>query len=211
MSDPKYNVYAGELRFDDDNIVDINLEPDTENITVRLNGEEITGGSGLPAVTSDDNGDVLTVVEGVWAKADPPTELPAVSGADNGNVLTVVEGSWAKAAPADEIVYIPVEASWDDTYDEWLGTSTYTTAQVLALASAGKRMVVALTFEQDPLDPGDDITNYVPLFSINATSGAATFTAVQFGNGSWNVMMVEFGTGGSGDTIYLDFREITLN
>lgn len=29
------------------------------------------GGSGLPAVTSDDNGDVLTVVEGQWAKAAP--------------------------------------------------------------------------------------------------------------------------------------------
>ena len=29
------------------------------------------GGSGLPAVTSDDNGDVLTVVEGSWAKAQP--------------------------------------------------------------------------------------------------------------------------------------------
>lgn len=29
------------------------------------------GGSELPAVTSDDNGDVLTVVEGEWAKAPP--------------------------------------------------------------------------------------------------------------------------------------------
>jgi len=28
-------------------------------------------GSNLPAVTSDDNGDVLTVVEGAWAKAAP--------------------------------------------------------------------------------------------------------------------------------------------
>lgn len=29
------------------------------------------GGSDLPEVTSDDNGDVLTVVEGAWAKATP--------------------------------------------------------------------------------------------------------------------------------------------
>lgn len=29
------------------------------------------GGGNLPAVTSDDNGDVLTVVEGTWAKATP--------------------------------------------------------------------------------------------------------------------------------------------
>lgn len=58
------------------------------------------GSSELPAVTSDDNGDVLTVVEGAWAKANPPSSLPAVTGSDNGDVLTVVEGAWAKAAPA---------------------------------------------------------------------------------------------------------------
>lgn len=29
------------------------------------------GGSALPAVTAEDNGDVLTVVEGAWAKAAP--------------------------------------------------------------------------------------------------------------------------------------------
>ena len=54
----------------------------------------------LPAVTGSDNGNVLTVVGGVWAKAALPTptaELPEVTGDDNGDVLTVVEGSWAKA------------------------------------------------------------------------------------------------------------------
>ena len=30
---------------------------------------EFTVGSGLPEVTAEDNGDVLTVVEGAWAKA----------------------------------------------------------------------------------------------------------------------------------------------
>ena len=32
---------------------------------------EAGGGSSLPAVTADDNGDVLTVVSGEWAKAEP--------------------------------------------------------------------------------------------------------------------------------------------
>lgn len=45
MSDPKYNKYTGTVRFDDDNIVDIDLQPDTENIRVLLNGSEVTGGS----------------------------------------------------------------------------------------------------------------------------------------------------------------------
>lgn len=37
------------------------------------------GGSSLPAVTSDDNGDVLTVVEGQWAKAAPSGGVLVVS------------------------------------------------------------------------------------------------------------------------------------
>ena len=32
-----------------------------------------SGGASLPAVTSEDNGDVLTVVEGAWAKAEAPS------------------------------------------------------------------------------------------------------------------------------------------
>lgn len=44
MSDPKYNKYEGTLRFDDDNIVKVSLEPDSENISVLLNGSEVTGG-----------------------------------------------------------------------------------------------------------------------------------------------------------------------
>lgn len=49
----------------------------------------------LPAVTGADNGDVLTVVSGKWAKATIPSQLPAVSATDNGSVLKVVEGVWA--------------------------------------------------------------------------------------------------------------------
>ena len=35
-----------------------------------------SAGIELPPVTTTDNGDVLTVVEGAWAKADVPKELP---------------------------------------------------------------------------------------------------------------------------------------
>ena len=55
-------------------------------------------GSSLPEVTGADNGMILTVVEGAWAKAAAPTELPAVTAEDNGDVLKVVDGAWAKAS-----------------------------------------------------------------------------------------------------------------
>lgn len=113
MSDPTYEVYSGTMRFDDDNIVDVNLQPDTENINVRLNGTEVTIGAELPAVTAADNGDVLTVVEGAWAKAEPTAELPAVTATDNGDVLTVVEGSWAKAEPASQLPAVTASDNGD--------------------------------------------------------------------------------------------------
>ena len=154
MSDPKYNTYAGELRFDDDNIVDVNLEPDTENITVRLNGEEITGGSELPEVDSGDNGKVLTVVSGEWAAANPaapPTELPAVTSSDNGDVLTVVEGAWAKAAPAGEILLANITftpgAGPDDPA---VATLNKTWKEVSDAVQAGKVVFVRYSYEDDP-------------------------------------------------------------
>lgn len=49
----------------------------------------------LPPVTGSDNGNVLTVVSGKWAKAALPKELPTVSGTDNGKILAVANGAWA--------------------------------------------------------------------------------------------------------------------
>lgn len=66
-----------------------------------------TNGIELPTVTSDDNGDILTVVDGAWAKATP--ELPEVTNEDDGDVLTVVSGKWAKATPSGGAVEIGVE------------------------------------------------------------------------------------------------------
>ena len=48
----------------------------------------------LPTVSAVDDGDVLTVVSGKWAKASVPKELPAVTAEDDGSVLKVVDGAW---------------------------------------------------------------------------------------------------------------------
>lgn len=199
MSDPKYNTYAGELRFDDDNIVDVNLQPDTENITVRLNGEEVTGGSELPEVDSGDNGKVLTVVSGEWAAATPatpPAELPAVTSSDNGDVLTVVEGAWAKADPEVRIKYFDVELTYDDQEDavsinclttisdlqsfianglrpmakvHWTGNLEYS---FFDLASVGSGVI---TFEQFAVDDTNGVSRYYITFSYDGEVSTTTF------------------------------------
>ena len=67
------------------------------------------GRSDLPAVTSDDNGDVLTVVDGTWAKATPSSSLPAVTLADKGKHL-VVNG---KIYPTSTVIVPEQTASYD--------------------------------------------------------------------------------------------------
>lgn len=56
--------------------------------------------SQLPSVTSENAGQVLTVSsEGAWGVDSIPSELPAVSGDDDGDMLKVVSGAWAKFTP----------------------------------------------------------------------------------------------------------------
>lgn len=57
----------------------------------RINGDgewksqSTSGGAGLPEVTSEDNGDVLTVVEGVWSKAKVPSIIEIFDATFSGN------------------------------------------------------------------------------------------------------------------------------
>ena len=76
-------------------VANINTIPDMLEAVASVAGG---AGGALPAVTSEDNGDILGVVEGAWAKRDP--ELPAVNGDDNGKILGVNNGAWdAVASP----------------------------------------------------------------------------------------------------------------
>ncbi len=66
---------------------------------------EIAGGSiELPVVTQADAGDVLTVGEdGKWKNEEPVKELPAVTASDNGFLMQVIDGAWAKSTAKLEV------------------------------------------------------------------------------------------------------------
>lgn len=75
-----------------------------------LEENPISGGAstatGLPEVTASDNGSVLKVVEGAWAKAADAVgepELPTVTASNNGAVLKVADGAWAIGAETVEL------------------------------------------------------------------------------------------------------------
>lgn len=80
-----------------EDVAEINLIPDMILAIAEVAASTVE----LPAVSGSDNGSVLTVVEGKWAKAAVPSELPAVTAEDNGDVLKVIDGVWAKGT--DEI------------------------------------------------------------------------------------------------------------
>ena len=64
-----------------------------QDIADKLVGVSVTE---LPAVTSDDNGSVLKVSGGKWAKGSETVELPAVETTDEGKALLVnSSGQWA--------------------------------------------------------------------------------------------------------------------
>lgn len=151
----------------------------------------------LPDVTTDDNGDVLTVVEGEWNKATPSTELPEVtsedagkvltvnsSGAwdaetpkaglpevtadDNGDVLTVIEGAWAKAAPSSPIKIVETTISGNTiTFINETQQSIYNDV------AAGKLVFVKAGMKDGS---GDNGTGYY--ICSKYTSSVASFTCV---------------------------------
>lgn len=76
-----------------DDVANITLIPDMITALTPL----VASAMELPKVSGSDNGRVLTVVSGKWAKADIPSQLPAVTPEDAGSVLKVNEsGVWAK-------------------------------------------------------------------------------------------------------------------
>lgn len=86
------NLYVA-LGGDVDDVENITIIPDMINAIAEIAGSTLE----LPKVKTADNGSVLTVVSGKWAKAAIPSQLPAVDVSDAGAVLKVnAEGAWDK-------------------------------------------------------------------------------------------------------------------
>ena len=173
-----------------------NLDPVTR-LEAILDGEDITpvtrleyflkqaatNDDELPAVTAADNGDVLTVVSGEWAKAAAPSGLPEVTSSNNGQVLTVVNGEWAAANTKDAPV---AEISYTATYNAKLTNPTFTItscsmtyAEQTALfdgASVVKPVKITLTLhDTSAVDPLTDIVQtYSAYLYIAEVGGGVT-------------------------------------
>ena len=89
------NLYVA-LGGDADNVEALVITPELIDAVATLISAGLT--EAMPAVTAENNGQVLTVVSGEWKAAAIPAQLPAVSGDDDGKVLTVVDGAWAAAS-----------------------------------------------------------------------------------------------------------------
>lgn len=136
------------------------------------------GGSGLPAVTSDDNGDVLAVVSGAWAKSS--NALPAVTAQVNGAVLQVKQGRWQAAFLQSNLIY------QEDAYSDGETPATFTCVdsamelymyyESVGLAINGS-LVVNATQGYDDIE-GDNVYTFTVLVPNNGNLNVITYTAV---------------------------------
>ena len=62
--------------------------------TNAINGQSLSS-TLLPAVTAQNNGQILKVDNGAWTVGEAPTSLPPISGIDNNKILQVSNGAWA--------------------------------------------------------------------------------------------------------------------
>lgn len=137
----------------------------------------------LPAVSSTDNGDVLTVVEGVWAKAAPAEELPAVTSDDAGDVLTVDNtGAWVNAAPSGGAPMIATDTA-QEVQDETIYALDKTAGEIWEAANT--RLVV-INYQTDDgreiwthksvmveagYRPGDEQNDTPPVYAFTTSNG----------------------------------------
>lgn len=132
----------------------------------------------LPAVTTDDNGDILKVTAGAWAKA--PAELPAVTADDNGDILKVAGGAWTKAdAPADKSPLVVT-----GTADGSTVTITETLTNIKTAFDAGRSVYLVVNGMRCScvvvIETGESICAQFTLTFYDSDDSAAVNMAIDF-------------------------------
>lgn len=124
------------------------------------------GGSDLPAVTSDDNGDVLTVVNGAWDKATP-----------SGGGLPKIHISGGGLLPGSLV----------STYDDILAIHQTGSAAMLWSDNDSVDIVVLYPIPEYE-DSGATIREYFGVV-VNGFSGDSASTGIQ----SYNIVLADDG------------------
>ena len=132
---------------------------DLSNTTVRILKAASEPSGGLPEVTAADNGDVLTVVEGVWSKAEPNPNLKPTY--EFGITVTVgTELGTFELTPNEGVTYAAITAALAVTPNVYF-----------SLSMPNAAIIVALVNQNEPVD---DTVAYV---------AAAFVVSVDFGCG----------------------------
>ena len=97
---------------------------------------EFTVGSGLPEVTAEDNGDVLTVVEGAWAKAAPT---------GTGSGVMVVDVEYGEAETAGDQPPKILKNTWQEIHDAMVAGTTVIIREIMPESSTPSGQFGAMT------------------------------------------------------------------
>lgn len=122
-------------------------------------------GSGLPAVTSDDNGDVLAVVEGEWAKAAPSGSNVVIL--DETAMQTKTYNDYIAYANAGKIIFVLFTGTGEGTNIPYFVVVTITGANY---DNVGEQYIVK--------GSGLDIGGVAYTLSLTASTATEAMTPV---------------------------------
>lgn len=98
--------------------------------------------TGVPTVSTEDDGKVMKVVSGEWVAEEETKELPGVTENDNGKFLQVVDGAWAAVQEEEE-----------ETEEEKRVTSVdlsnYDSGTIVETYSDGSELTYTFEFDSD--------------------------------------------------------------
>ena len=142
-----------------DEIIDYVMEtPGNTNPNV-LRGMLNNSGGNLPPVTSDDNGDVLTVVDGKWAKAAPSGGSGVLVVGFDENDMTKLNKTWQQIADAAVSGIVALVDVYDDqTVVDYLGETNINDNeyQVIFKTNSGSYIFIASSASGYPVSQDDN-------------------------------------------------------